>query len=121
MFALIFSSLCVARMETQICDCVRRQKHRSTKIAAELLNGMASQPCKLCWEAWLIFTSTEPSSESTKYRDELLAWLTEEYEKAELRHTWSMTMEFLITIFAFFELGMKLAGVIYQLAYGSSA
>ena len=39
-----------------------------------------------------------------KYLDPLLAWLTEEYESADFRHTWTTTMEFLITVFVGFEL-----------------
>ncbi len=46
-----------------------------------------------------------------------LAWLTEEYEKSEFRHTWSTTMEVLITVFVFCELGidvLKPVGLIHQ-------
>jgi hypothetical protein len=52
-----------------------------------------------------------------KYLEPLLAWLTEEYEKSEFRHTWSTTMEVLITVFVFCELGidvLKLVGLIHQ-------
>ena len=33
------------------------------------------------------------------YQDELLPWLTEEYDKADRKQTWSMTMEIAITLF----------------------
>src|ERR1700680_836985 len=36
--------------------------------------------------------------------DSVLDWLTEEYDWADLKATWSMTMEFFITIFVGFEL-----------------
>jgi ABC-type transport system involved in cytochrome bd biosynthesis fused ATPase/permease subunit len=38
-----------------------------------------------------------------KYRNELLKWLTEEYEKAEFRHTYTTLMEFSIMVLVLVE------------------
>jgi|SRR5690348_1350127 hypothetical protein len=40
----------------------------------------------------------------TGARKELLAWLTEQYDRAERKETWSLTMEFAITVFVLAEL-----------------
>jgi hypothetical protein len=37
-------------------------------------------------------------------RTDLLPWLTEQYDRAETKETWSMTMEFLITVFVLIEI-----------------
>jgi len=37
-------------------------------------------------------------------RTDLLPWLTEQYNRAETKETWSMTMEFLITVFVLIEI-----------------
>src|SRR6267154_2808026 len=34
----------------------------------------------------------------------ILGWLTEQYDRAERKETWSITMEVAITVFVFFEL-----------------
>jgi hypothetical protein len=39
----------------------------------------------------------------------LLPWLTEQYDRTERKETWSMTMEFLITIFVATELYFTLS------------
>jgi hypothetical protein len=36
-------------------------------------------------------------------RPQLLPWLTEQYDRAERKDTWSVTMEFVITIFVVLE------------------
>lgn len=40
--------------------------------------------------------------------DSLLPWLTEQYHRAERKETWSLTMEFAITIFVAVELLLML-------------
>jgi hypothetical protein len=37
-------------------------------------------------------------------RTDLLPWLTEQYDRAETKETWSMTTEFLITVFVLVEI-----------------
>jgi hypothetical protein len=39
----------------------------------------------------------------------LLPWLTEQYDRAERKETWSLTMEFFITIFVAVELFLTLS------------
>ena len=48
-------------------------------------------------------------------RSDLLPWLTEQYDRAERKETWLLTMEVAITIFVVLE------GVITLLAYSQSA
>ncbi|MGH9714649.1 MAG: hypothetical protein ACRD5M_15250 [Candidatus Acidiferrales bacterium] len=36
---------------------------------------------------------------ATDVRKDLLPWLTEQNDRAELRETWSLTMEFMVTLF----------------------
>jgi hypothetical protein len=36
--------------------------------------------------------------------DSLLSWFTEQYDRAERKETWSLTMEFAITVFVLVEL-----------------
>ena len=38
-----------------------------------------------------------------QFQADLLPWLTEEYDKAERKETWSLTMEVVITIFVVLE------------------
>jgi hypothetical protein len=40
----------------------------------------------------------------------LLPWLTEQYDRAERKETWSLTMEFAITIFVAVELLLSIIG-----------
>jgi hypothetical protein len=54
------------------------------------------------------FTFKGVDTQIEKYSDEVLAWLTEEYDKADRKHTWSMTMEIAITIFVGAELTIEL-------------
>jgi hypothetical protein len=42
--------------------------------------------------------------------NDLLAWLTEEHDKAERKETWSLTMEAAITVFVFSELLFSIFG-----------
>jgi len=46
--------------------------------------------------------------------DSVLDWLTEEYDKADLKATWSMTMELFITIFVGFELYLAVVARFYR-------
>ena len=41
-------------------------------------------------------------------REEALAWLTEQYDRAERKETWSITMEAAITVFVLAELLLNL-------------
>ena len=47
-----------------------------------------------------------------KVVDSLLPWLTEQYDRAERKETWSLTMEVAITIFVAAELLLSLVGFI---------
>jgi len=47
----------------------------------------------------------------TEVLDALLPWLTEQYDRAERKETWSMTMEAAITVFVASELLISLAGI----------
>jgi len=56
-------------------------------------------------------TTTEPLKtlyEQSPYRIAAAAWLTEQYDRAERRETWSITMEASITVFVAFELVMSI-------------
>jgi hypothetical protein len=41
---------------------------------------------------------------------DLLSWLTEQYDRAERKETWSLTMEVSITVFVFAELMLSIIG-----------
>ena len=41
--------------------------------------------------------------------ESLLPWLTEQYDRAERKETWSLTMEFAITLFVALELLLSIA------------
>jgi hypothetical protein len=50
---------------------------------------------------------------TTMIRDitpDLLLWLTEQYDRAERKETWSLTMEVAITVFVFAELIFSIIG-----------
>lgn len=51
---------------------------------------------------WFYHEGTQQTVDS--YREELLDWLTEEYDRADRHQTWSITMEAAITIFVLGEL-----------------
>jgi hypothetical protein len=44
------------------------------------------------------FTFNGEETQVEKYREPLLAWLTEEYDKADRKQSWSTTMEAAITL-----------------------
>jgi len=51
------------------------------------------------------------------HQDAVLLWLTEQYDKVERKETWSLTMEFAITLLVGFEVIveiLKLMGVIVK-------
>jgi hypothetical protein len=43
---------------------------------------------------------------------DLLSWLTEQYDRAERKETWSLTMEVAITLFVFAELIFSIIGYV---------
>ena len=43
---------------------------------------------------------------------DLLLWLTEQYDRAERKETWSLTMEVAITVFVFTELIFSIIGYV---------
>jgi len=50
------------------------------------------------------FVHKGKDEELLPYRGSLLLWLTEQFDTEELKQTWSLTMEFLITAFVAVEL-----------------
>jgi hypothetical protein len=55
------------------------------------------------------------NKETTPIRDimpDLLLWLTEQYDRAERKETWSLTMEVAIALFVFAELMFSIIGYV---------
>jgi hypothetical protein len=50
------------------------------------------------------------SLDVAQFRDHLLPWLTEQYDREERKETWSMTMEAAITVFVLAELLISVRG-----------
>jgi hypothetical protein len=47
-------------------------------------------------------------------RQETLDWLTEQYDRAERKETWMITMEAAVTVFVFAELLFSVVGYIFK-------
>jgi hypothetical protein len=58
------------------------------------------------------FTFKGVDTQVEKHREPLLKWLTEEYDKADRKQSWSMTMEIAITLFVGAELAIELLRVL---------
>jgi hypothetical protein len=80
------------------------------------LRGGATERCRLSSPVTSGSISTANKETVQQYREELFSWLAEEYDKAERKQTWSITMEVLITLFVGMELlieGLRLVGFVH--------
>jgi len=64
-------------------------------------HGVATMQTLLASKSW--FWQKGKSVFAQNVNEELLPWLTEHYDRAERRETWSLTMEAAITIFVVVE------------------
>jgi hypothetical protein len=53
---------------------------------------------QICLGSTNYFFHNGREEQVTKHREDLLIWLTEEYEKSEFRYTWTTTMEMAIVV-----------------------
>jgi hypothetical protein len=62
------------------------------------------------------YSITEPDGTvvtERQIRPQLTPWLTEQYDRAERKETWSITMEFMITIFVGFDLVLSIVRLVH--------
>jgi hypothetical protein len=86
---------------------------RRAKIDADLRktfeqHGVATMQWNLASTNY--FTHNDKQVPVEKVLPDLLLWLTEQYDRAERKETWSLTMEVAITIFVFAELIFSIIG-----------
>ena len=72
--------------------------------------GTGSMQAILGGVKWFHYDGEEKQIEP--YREQLLKWLTEQYDKDERKQTWSITMEVAITLFVGAELLIELLRLI---------
>ncbi len=75
---------------------------RKAEIDAELRgtferHGVATMQTLLATTSW--FWHKGKSVMAQNVHDDLLPWLTEQYDRADRKETWSLTMEAAITVF----------------------
>src|SRR5713226_1351195 len=89
---------------------------RKAKIDPELREtfeqyGIVSMQVTLSTTNYFLHKGQNVLAESVL--DSLLPWLTEQYDRAERKETWSLTMEFSITILVAAELLMSIVAFVH--------